>query len=184
MSFKSSNAALIGQRYAKAFLASKATEQEIDIFLELSSLLVKDDAFLKFLEIQKFNKAQNSANSIINELSEKFQLPKKVKNFLMLISKKKRLSYLEDVKNALVLLINARNNQELVTLTLHEQVDEKEIEAMKKSIEVYLKVKPILDVVIDASILGGYVVKTPTTIIDNSVKKRIEKLHNVMKGVA
>jgi F-type H+-transporting ATPase subunit delta len=185
VSCKATNANLIGLRYAKALLHVQANEQEINQFLEVSALLIQDPLFKRILDIQKTNaNFYQSMQEWMKSVTQKLGLFPKVKNFLILIVVKNRLGYLQAISNSLKELINIKAGREIVNLKLFEPASDIEIEDIKNNIKRILKIEPILNVIIDSSIMGGFIIQTKSVIIDNSLKNRIKKIHNVMKGVA
>lgn len=186
MSQKSVNRVIIGQRYAKAFFTSGVSQQEIDEFLDVGKSIVNDNLFLKMLNVSKVkhNKLHSSDVEWFKEVCKKLNLSQKVSNFLMLIALKKRLPCLEAIVSAIQDVAYKKSGQDFATLILATPATDAEIASITKEIKKITSIEPILNIIVNSDIIGGYVVRTRSLVIDNSLKKRIEKLHNIMKGVA
>ena len=185
MSRKTANVTLIGQRYAKAFFSANVTAQEINEFLEVGTLLVQDPLFAKMLDAQKSQTSlQENTQEWVSSFSATLKLSQKVTNFLKLIVLKNRFAYLSHIVKAITTQTHLQAGRDFVTLTLFKAQSDAEIADITDQIKKIIKIDPILNIVIDPTILGGYIIRARSILIDNSLKKRIEKLHNVMKGVA
>ena len=187
MSLKTANEITVGQRYAKAFFAASTTQQEINEFLEIGMLLVNDISFLPVLNLAKGNSGYADKKNLvewIRSFSLRLQLSQKVTNFLMLIAFKKRFHYLSAITKAVEHRANQKAGRDFVTLVLFAPISDTELKKLTQEIKNLTHIEPILNIVINPEILGGYIIRTRLVVIDNSLKKKIEKLHNVMKGVA
>ncbi len=187
MSLKSANEVIIGQRYAKAFFSANVSQQDINQFLDAGQLLANDASFFPMLKIAKgksLNEHQKSHVEWIRSFSAILNLSQKVTNFLMLIAFKKRLPYLSSIVKAVQNIANNKAGCDYVTLILVAPVSDTELKQITQEIRNIIHIEPILNIVINPELLGGYIIQTRSVVIDNSLKKKIEKLHNVMKGVA
>jgi F-type H+-transporting ATPase subunit delta len=186
VSLKSANEAVIGQRYAKAFFSTGVLEHEVNEFLEIGKLFVGDALFVPMLNASKGKLSKDKKNLAewIRSFSATLKLSQKVTYFLMVIALKKRLGYLVAILKAVEDIANKKVGRDFVTLRVFSPLSNDTLAELTQEIKRVTKIEPILDIVIDPSILGGYVIHTRSIVIDNSLKKRIEKLHNIMKGVA
>ena len=186
MSLKFANEAVIGQRYAKAFFNTGVQEHEVNEFLEVANLLINNSLFVPMLNAGKGKLGKDKENLVewVRSFSATLKLSQKVTYFLMVIVLKKRLGYLGAILNAVSENVNKRLGRDFVTLRVFSSLSDDALAEITEEIKRVTKIEPILDIVIDPSILGGYVIHTRSIVIDNSLKKRIEKLHNIMKGVA
>lgn len=185
MSGKSTNKAIIGRSYAKAFFSAQVTEQDVSTFLEFSKALANDPLFAELLATLKNSKNCKKDNaSWIEGIAKQFKLSQKSINFLKLIIVKGRFEFLINICDEIENISNQKAGYDFVTLRIHEDLPDAQIEKIKQDIKKIMKIDPILKIIIEPSLLGGYIIQTKTIIVDNSLKKRLEKLHNVMKGVA
>jgi F-type H+-transporting ATPase subunit delta len=188
VSLKSANEVIIGQRYANAFFSANVSQQDINQFLDVGGLLANDASFLPMLKIAKgksLNGHQKTHIEWIRSFSAILNLSQKVTNFLMLIALKKRLPYLSAIVKAVQHIANKKSGCDYVTLVVVEPIsDIKQKQIIQENKNRINIDEPILNIVINPELLGGYIIKTRSVVVDNSLKKQIEKLHNVMKGVA
>jgi F-type H+-transporting ATPase subunit delta len=183
VSHKSDNQYVIGQRYAKAFCHAGVSDQEINQFLEVGTLLSRDSLFLPALNASR-GKSPEGNLEWVRSFSKKLDLLPKVSNFLALIALKNRLNSLGVIVSTIQDSVNAKQGRDFATVISAKPLSDAEIEAVKTEIKTLLNFEPILEIKTDPKLLGGYVVRTRSVLIDNSLKSRIEKLHNTMKGVA
>lgn len=187
MSLKSADDVIIGQRYAKAFFSVCASEQEINEFLAFGKLFVHDALFSKMLHLTKGNNNKNAGNTLVkwvNDFSATLKLSPKITNFLKLIAFKKRFACLPYIVKSVEMIANQKAGRDFVTLVTFAPLSEIELAKITQEIKKITHIEPILDIVINPEILGGYIIRTRSVIIDNSLRKNIEKLHIMMKGVA
>jgi ATP synthase F1 delta subunit len=186
VSLKSDNENVIAKRYAKAFCGAGISEQQMNEFLDVANLLVSDVLFLRLLSVSKGKTSKDKKNTTewMRDLTMQLKLSQKVSHFLMLIAFKNRLIYLNAIVKAVQDIVNQKADRDFVTLRSAKPLTDADLENIKQEIKSRINFEPILDIVIDPKLLDGYVVRTRSIMIDNSLKKRIEKLHNTMKGVA
>lgn len=180
-----SNVTPIGKTYAKAFLAAQITDQDVRAFLDISRLLTSNPLFARMLSVCKHhNGCKNSESKWIEDIAVQASASQKIVNFFKLIVLKGRLDCLDNIVSAVEELSNQKAGRGEVTLILFQTASEAELTQITQEIKQMTKIDPILNIVIDPEILGGYIIRTKSIIVDNSLRKRLEKLHNVMKGVA
>jgi F-type H+-transporting ATPase subunit delta len=186
VSLKSADDVVIGHRYARAFLSAHVSEQEITEFLEIGKLCVNDVLFSKMLHVTKGNKSLQKNNvEWVHSFAVTLKLSQKTTDFLKLIAFKKRMAYLPSIVKAVEAIINQKAGRDCVTLVLFAPLSDEELAVMTQKIKKMLHIEPIINIVIKPEILGGYIIRTQSVIIDNSLRKNIEKLHTIMmKGVA
>lgn len=186
MSLKSADDVVVGHRYARAFLSATVSEQEITEFLEVGKLCVNDVLFSKMLHATIGNKKlQKNTVEWVHRFAAQLKLSQKTTDFLKLIALKKRMAYLPSIVKAVDALINKKAGRDFVTLVLFAPLSDTELALITEKIKKMLHIDPILDIVINPDILGGYIIRTQSVIIDNSLRKNIKKLHTIMmKGVA
>ena len=107
-------------------------------------------------------------------------LPEGGTNFLSLLVKNERLDSLVDVKNqysALVAKAKAIVNAEVITAIA---LTEDQKSSLVQALEQRLNQKVTLQETVDASLVGGAIVKANDLVIDGTAKGRIEKLTSTL----
>jgi F-type H+-transporting ATPase subunit delta len=97
-------------------------------------------------------------------------------NFLQLLSKKRRSSFLLEMIDKYVDRVLDHEGILPCLLISSHQVESEQAEDIKKRIEEMTGKKVIFSFQIDESLLGGFIVKIKDTVIDLSVKTQLESM--------
>lgn len=183
MAGKSVNKKELARRYALAFRRSFETGEAAAAsaeFLEFSDSLLNCEHYNMFISPR--HSAKDQAN-IVAALIAKAALHKKVSNFLSVIAERGRMAYLADIAEAVRQDRLKDDNRIEVSMTVASELSDSDKSDAEKQIADALGAKPVLKISIDRDILSGYVIRTGSMLIDNSLKTRLKKLHKTMKGV-
>lgn len=97
-------------------------------------------------------------------------------NFISLLIDENRLDCLDEIKEVLEVKINNANNIKMAQITLaHEPSDEIK-NLIKSRIENKLQSKVKLDFNYNENIIGGMIIRVKDTMVDLSVKNKIENI--------
>ncbi len=175
----------VGRRYAKALFELSKEGKSVD---KVSQGLAEILGYLKESpEMQNFVSsplyARDQQRDAIRAVVEKAKLDPLLSNTLGLMAEKGRLGDIDGMAAAFAELVSAEQDEVVVEVTSAKELTA----AQSKKLASTLKEKLGKDVTISASvdpeILGGLVVNIGSTMIDNSVKGKLSKLHNAMKEV-
>ena len=172
--------ATIARPYAKAVFDYA---QESNSFEEWDAVLIKLAAIS---DDESFNTVVNDprvdgekVTDLLIDLT-KDVLPEGGSNFLSLLVKNERLDSLVDVKDqykALVAKAKAIVNAEVITAIA---LTEDQKSSLTQALEQRLNQKVILQETVDASLVGGAIIKANDLVIDGTAKGRIEKLTSTL----
>ena len=123
-------------------------------------------------------------DDIYKNNDEKFALVDKIfatfiediRNFIKTIIKNKRCFYLYEIFKEALFRFDDYLNIEEGTLYIAKEMDEKEIQKIISAIEEKEKVNLELEIVIDPSIIGGFIVSIKNNVYDSSVITKLENL--------
>lgn len=142
------------------------------IFSQDPSLIKSFDSFLYPLK-KRIDLALNVADKLNNENIWK--------NLFQILIKKHRFTIIPDILIDLEERILDSRNQIKVTLKIaHEQTDNI-LNDIVEVIKDILKKDVVLDIEIDPEIIGGFVAKTNSILIDGSIKNNLVKLIRIKK---
>ncbi len=173
----------IAHRYAKSLLemAKETNKLEIikgDIDLFNDTVLNRDFALL--LKSPIVNKAKK-----LEVLTALFggKMDELTMSFFQILTRKSREEGLEDIGLAFIEQYNALNGITQVQLITADVVDD----AFMSSVEAKLKANGIsgtleIEKIIDASILGGFILQIGDRLFDSSVKRKMELIKNELIG--
>ncbi len=175
----------VGRRYAKALFELSMESKSIDkVSKSLEELMAQMEAssdMKDFVSSPLYAREQKLA--FINEFAKKSKLEKTVANTLAVMAKNGRLDSIPEMAQAYKDMVAAQNDEIVADVTSAKELTA----AQKKNLASVLKSKVGKDVAInthvDPDILGGLIVNIGSTMIDNSLKGKLSKLHNAMKEV-
>ncbi|MFH5925917.1 F0F1 ATP synthase subunit delta [Roseomonas xinghualingensis] len=176
----------VAQRYALALLELAKDKKTVDAVatdVERLAALARDDAgFRAFIEDPRLGAAaqKGGAFAVLNRVG----ISGDVKNLVGVLIANRRLSILPSVLSAFgTLLAEQRGQQTAEVTTAHPLTATQRAQIAARLTEAgYSNVR--LFETVDASILGGLIVKIGSRLYDTSIKSRLQRLSYAMKGAA
>jgi F-type H+-transporting ATPase subunit delta len=176
----------VAQRYALALLELAKDKKTVDaVAAEVENLaaLVREDAgFRAFIADPRLGAAaqRNGAFAVLDHA----RVGGDVKNLVGVLIGNRRLSALPEVLSAFgTLLAEQRGQQTAEVVTAHPLTATQRTQIAARLTEAgYSNVR--LTETVDASILGGLIVKIGSRLYDTSIKSRLQRLSYAMKGAA
>jgi F-type H+-transporting ATPase subunit delta len=176
----------VAQRYALALLELAKDKKTVDaVAAEVENLaaLVREDAgFRAFIADPRLGAAaqRNGAFAVL----DRARVGGDVKNLVGVLIGNRRLSALPEVLSAFgTLLAEQRGQQTAEVVTAHPLTATQRTQIAARLTEAgYSNVR--LTETVDASILGGLIVKIGSRLYDTSIKSRLQRLSYAMKGAA
>lgn len=170
--------------YAKALYESAQTDDVAAHILNDVETLKNLD-FVKIPETACFSSpivGMNVKMSLVETISDKLGLCLQTQNFLKLLIENNKFKSLELIINDFFVLYNQKHNiAEVVVETVKELNDEQNARLCEKLATVFNK-KIKINYLLKPEIFGGLVIKNGTTLIDLSLKNKLKKLEQLMKG--
>ncbi len=165
------------KRYAKALLELSHSELPADKIYQ--DIKFSADTIMQNAELQSF-----LANPVVSKEDKKDVLQKifngkidaAVLNFLFLLNENSRLEILDDICLSFKELLDEEKNILNVFVTSAIELNEGQKSALKTKLENKFNKAINPEYAINADILGGLILKINDTVIDLSIKKRIENL--------
>ncbi len=168
----------VAKRYGEAFFES-IENSDYNRFLEelkeLKNLLLINDDFKNLI----FHPVipQDKKKEILNDILKDFSF--EIKNFLTLLIDEKRFDCIFDIYDYLEKRIDKKNNIVKLSVTLAIEAGE----GIKSEIINKLKEKLKTDIKAefkrDEQIIGGMIIQIEDTVIDLSIKKKLEKFRQI-----
>lgn len=167
----------VKKRYAKA-LFDLANEQNIveEVYSDMMFLnevckLVPEFKTLMRSPVVKSDKKIKVIHSIFNEKTSLL-----TKKFIEIITKKNRESYIDLISLEFIELYKEYHKIKTVYLSTSSVISSELTERIKNVISTELQSDIELVESVDASLIGGFVIKSGDKIFDSSISGRIEKL--------
>ena len=175
----------VAGRYATALfelgLEEKALEQiEIDLNRFGEALdAVEDLARLVRSPVFSAEEQGRALAAILEEL----KIEGLTKNFLLLVSKNRRLFAVPDMMTAFRAMLAAHRGETSATVTAASKLTEAQVTALKQALQAALGKDVMLDQRVDPSLIGGLMVKVGSRMIDTSLRTKLTSLKHAMKEV-
>ena len=169
-------------RYSLALyeLASEASvitkvEENSNSFLELISNskdfrnLIKDPTL-----------SQEILENVINKISKNFNLETLFKNFLNFLILKRRFFYIQQILISFNEICSEKKGELKAEIKSAKDLSQQEINKITEELSNTFKSKIKLNYNHDESLIGGLVVQVGSTMIDTSIKNKLQQIENRM----
>ena len=172
----------LAQNYASALLSLAIDDNKVIDYQkevkELRKIIRDNEGFLLLLDSRflSIEERMNNAEKILKDFSPD------VVNFIKIIIKHNRISYLEDILEAFNSLCN--ENQDIVEGLIYSAfpLDESTLLKVKKKISQIENHEVDLIPRIDPSLIGGVKVVINSHVFDGSIKNQLEKMQIDLLG--
>lgn len=173
----------VARPYAKALYEVAADESSQDWLsvMQVCEALGQDDDTKRFLNahdltVERFDAVMKKLFSSAGVST----VPPKFTDFIRVLSKNKRFALLPDVATLFIEELNKSNETVVADIVSAKPLAEKSQTALIKKLEKRFGKKVETNIKIDESLIGGAVIKVGDTVIDGSVKGRLEQLTKVL----
>jgi F-type H+-transporting ATPase subunit delta len=102
-------------------------------------------------------------------------------NFLKVLTTNRRLFAVGDVIRAFRTLVAKFRGEATADVTVAEQLNDKNLDALKVALKSVTGKDVALNVKVDPSIIGGLVVKLGSRMVDSSLRTKLNSIKNAMK---
>ncbi len=174
----------VGKVYSEAVfqLASEqnSAKQIFDELTSLKTIWQDNPGLAKVLSAPTLSAGEKLA---VTEKVFKGRVSDTVYNFLCVITEKNRAADLPEIADAYKEKWYESENIAEVTVTSSIPLSEAARGKLVKKLESVYKKKIILEEKVDSSLIGGIVVNYGNTMLDGSVKSRLEAIQKQIKGI-
>ena len=175
----------VAGRYATALfelgLEEKALEQiETDLGRFGEALDASDD-LQRLVKSPMFSTEEQgrALGAILDEL----KIEGLTKNFLLLVSKNRRLFATPDMIRAYRAMLAEHLGEMSATVTAASKLTNTQVTALKQALKAGLGKDVMLDQLVDPSLIGGLMIKVGSRMIDTSIRTKLNSLKHAMKEV-
>ena len=105
------------------------------------------------------------------------------KNFLLLVSKNRRLFAAPDMIRAFRAMLAEHRGEMSATVTAASKLTDTQVTALKQALKAALGKDVMLDQLVDRSLIGGLMIKVGSRMIDTSIRTKLNTLKHAMKEV-
>ena len=170
------------QRYSLALyeLSSEANTLE-DVERHSSAILKLINTSKDFKNfIKDPTGSQEDLISIAKKISENFKLADLLKNFMIFLIKKRRFFYLEKILKSFTEICSEKRGEIKAEIHSAKELSNDEITKITADLAKNFSAKMQLNYKNDKSLIGGLIVKIGSTMIDTSIKNKLQQIENRM----
>ena len=170
------------ERYSLA-LYELSTESNVTSQIEGQSLSV-----LKLLEqsqdfsnlIKDPTTSQDDLLKVVNTISENYKFDQLLKNFLSFLIQKRRFFFVERILKSFIEICSEKRGELKAELRSAKQLSNEEINQITEELTKNFSSKIKLNYKHDESLIGGLVVQVGSTMVDTSIKSKLQQIENRM----
>ena len=177
-----SSTSLTKNSYSQALFELASEKNSInDIEVQVSAILGLIDKSKDFKDLIKdpTNKIEDQLK-VINQISNQFKFNELLKKFLGFLISKRRFFYVEKILNDfLFICLNSRGEIQ-AELSTAKNLNENEINNIKSELSSTFGSNIKLKQKYDPSLIGGLIIKVGSTMIDTSIKNKLQQIEKKM----
>ena len=170
------------ERYSRALFEVANEAKELD--------KIEDDVknfqslFNSSFEIKNFiqNPTQsiNNQNDVIKLLAEKLSFSKNLKNFFLLLIKKRRIFFVKKISESFLKLCSKRRGELKASLISSKELSPEELNKISNDFSESMGSTIKFDYKVDKELIGGLKLQLGSFMIDTSVKNKLKKYEQAM----
>ena len=157
---------------------SNSTKEIEDQSFALINLISKNKEFNYFIK-NPTNSKEDQQKTII-KISEQFKLNELLTKFLCFLISKRRFFYVDKILKDFTETCSKKRGEIKAELTAAKELTEKEINNIKEELTKNFSSKIKLNYKYDPSLIGGLIVQVGSTMVDTSIKNKLQKITNRM----
>ena len=171
-------------RYSLAlFELAKENNVLINLENQSSSILNLIDSSKDFSNLIK-NPTINRENliKVINNISDSNNFENLLKNFMIFLIQKRRFFYLKKILKGFIEICSEKRGEIKAEIKSSKELSNEEISKISNDLEKNFNSKIKLNYKHDKSLIGGLVIKVGSTMVDSSIKNKLQQIENRMIG--
>ena len=141
--------------------------------------LISNNKDFKYL-IKDPTASQDILKNIIDKISEISKLETLFKNFIGFLITKRRFFYVEKILKNFIEICSEKRGEIKAEIKTAKELSTLEIDKIKDGLSSDFKSKIKLNYKQDQSLIGGLVIQVGSTMIDTSIKKKLQQIENKM----
>ena len=146
--------------------------------LSIINLIASSKDFNSLIKNPTNNKEEQL--NTLEEISEKYNLNKLLTKFLSFLISKRRFFYVDDILKSFTETCSIKRGELKAELISSKDLSENEINSIKEKLTNNFSSKIRLNYKYDRSLIGGLIVQVGSTMIDTSIKNKLQQIENRM----
>ena len=149
-----------------------------DQSLSILNLINQNDDFYNLIKDPTIN--QEDLSKVINKIMEKNEFDKLFKNFLNFLIQKRRFFFIKNILESFIETCSIKRGELKAELKSAKNLSTEEITKIKELLTKNFNSKIKLNYKHDESLIGGLVVQVGSTMVDTSIKNKLQQIENRM----
>ena len=163
--------------YELAIEANILSEIEVHSASIINLIALSED--FKSLIKDPTNNKDDQLNAL-NKISEQYKLNGLLKIFLSFLISKRRFFYVDKILKSFIEICSIKRGELKAELTSAKDLTENEVNSIKEELTKNFSSKIKLNYKHDASLIGGLIVQVGSTMVDTSIKNKLQQIENRM----
>ena len=127
--------------------------------------------------------SRNELINAINKIFDYLEIENLSKNFTNFLVTKRRFFFIEQILNNFIEICSEKRGELKTEIRSAKNLSNDEINNIKDELSKYFTSKIKLDYKYDESLIGGLIVQVGSTMIDTSIKNKLQQIENKMMKV-
>ena len=127
--------------------------------------------------------SRNELINAINKIFDYLEIENLLKNFTNFLVTKRRFFFIEQILNNFIEICSEKRGELKTEIRSAKNLSNDEINNIKDELSKYFTSKIKLDYKYDESLIGGLIVQVGSTMIDTSIKNKLQQIENKMMKV-
>ena len=163
--------------YELAVEANNLSEIEVHS-ASIINLITSSEDFKSLIKDPTNNK-EDQLNAL-SKISEQYKINELLSKFLSFLISKRRFFYVDKILKSFVETCSVKRGELKAELTSAKDLTENEINNIKEELTKNFSSKIKLNYKHDASLIGGLIVQVGSTMVDTSIKNKLQQIENRM----
>lgn len=146
-------------------------------FLEAFVYAVENSNIVNSANVLPYNKVVEILSNILKDFYDNNCL-----NFLKILVENQRLTFSKEIRSEFLSLVENSKNLKRALVCSASELSADDLSRIKTKLKSKYHCEIVLDTKVDASLIGGLIVKVGDEVIDASVRTRLDKLSNVLQS--
>ena len=149
-----------------------------DHSVSIINLIASSEDFKSLIKNPTNNK--DDQLNVLNKISEQYKLNELLIKFISFLASKRRLFYIDNILKKFIETCSIKRGELKAELTSAKDLTENEVNSIKEELTKNFSSKIKLNYKHDTSLIGGLIVQVGSTMIDTSIKNKLQQIENRM----
>ena len=124
--------------------------------------------------------SQDDLSKVINKMAENNKFDNLFKNFLNFLIQKRRFFFIERILKSFIEICSKKRGELIAELKSAKKLSSDEIKKITDELSTNFSSKMKLNYKHDESLIGGLVIQVGSTMVDTSIKNKLQQIENRM----